>query len=147
MCKERGYIWGKCQFCLVSPFLENCSISKKSCLNVILLHYLMHGHCTEIVRFSSKWMETVWPCKLSSAGRMLCIMLCSHALSQQKAFWLIGGIKMPLCYSCVCFHESFSIQQPLPPPPIISLFQMVLCHGGFAVSKWVKCLRLFCGFW
>lgn len=76
---------------------------------------------------------------------MLCIILCSHALSQQKAFWLLAGIKMSLHYSCVCFHESFSIQQPLPPPPIISLFPVVLYHRGFAVSELSRfmCLWLF----
>lgn len=51
MCKEGGYIWGKCQFCLDSPFLENCNILNESCLNVVLLHYLMHRYCTEIAKF------------------------------------------------------------------------------------------------
>lgn len=50
MCKEREYIWDKCQsLFVVSPYLENCNISKESCLNVILLQYLMHCmvlHCT-----------------------------------------------------------------------------------------------------
>lgn len=54
MCKEKGYIWDKYQFCVVSPFLKNCDISKESCLNVILLHYLMHKYFMEIVKFSSK---------------------------------------------------------------------------------------------
>lgn len=54
MCKERGCIWDECQFCVVSPFLENCNILKENCLNVILLHYLMHKYRMEIVKFSSK---------------------------------------------------------------------------------------------
>lgn len=75
---------------------------------------------------------------------MLCIMLCSHALSQQKAFWLLPGIKMSLCCSCVCFRESFSIQQPLPPPSIISLFQVMLSQRFCCIQMfWLKCLGLF----